>query len=472
MDASLNASAEPSPPHGTSAITDVTDAMAAFAIAQHDWPELARARALDAITDCIGCMLAGSREPLAVAMLATLPSFDAAIPQAPAQLVGTARHAPPADAALFNGTIAHALDYDDTNHPAYAHPSAAIVPALLALAPLCDATGADMVGAYVAGFEIFGKLGRALNTQHYRRGWHATGTFGAMAAAVAAGRLLRLDHGRMVNCLGIAASSASGLRVNFGSMTKPLHAGQAARAGVMAALLARNGFDASGEALDHRFGYLQVFNAGIGHDAAPLMRLGQDLEILTEHGLALKPYPSCGGTHPGIEAALILHRELKGEAIRSVRAGVCKMAFEPLIHVMPNAPLEGKFSLHFCVAAALLDGELGLQSFTDAKVADARIRALIPRITMELDDELRDDTEFATRLTVQTESGTRHDCLVPLAMGKPARWFTPEKKQAKFRECAAGALGNAGCDAAFAALQALDAGRPVSELLPLLRAAR
>lgn len=450
----------------------ITDAMAAFAIGPADFPELARSRAVDAMVDCIGCMLAGSREPLATALLAALPSFDAPCPQAPALLLGTSRYATVSDSALFNGTIAHALDYDDTNHPAYAHPSAAIVPALLALAPQAKATGADMVGAYIAGFEIFGKLGRALNTQHYARGWHATGTFGAIAAAVAAGRLLRLNHHQMVMCLGIAASSASGLRVNFGSMTKPLHAGQAARAGTVAALFALNGFDASAQALDHRFGYLNVFNAGIGHDAAPLMRLGQDLEILTEHGLALKPFPSCGATHPGIEAALILHKQIKGEAIRSVRAGVCTMAFQPLIHVMPHAGLEGKFSLHYCVAAALLDGELGLHSFTDQKIADARIRALIPKINMEVDEDLRDDSEFATRLVVETESGARHECLVPLAMGKPARGFTQERKQAKFRECANEVLGTAACDAAFSALQAMDGRKPVSDLLPLLSAAR
>jgi len=157
----------------------------------------------------------------------------------------------------------------------------------------------------------------------------------------------------MVMAIGIAASAAGGLRANFGTMVKPLHAGYAARNGVLAALLAREGLIASEVALEHRYGYCNVFNHGIGYDPAPLSAWGEPLEILSEFGLALKPFPSCGATHTGIEAALLLRKEIGGAPIRSVRAGVSEMAFEPLIHVMPNSGLEGKFSLHYCIAAAV-----------------------------------------------------------------------------------------------------------------------
>ena len=223
----------------------LTRLAARFAIGAHDFPPLARARARDAIADCVGCMLAGSREPLAAPLRATLPSFDAASREFPALMIGLGRYAAPADAALYNGTVAHALDFDDTNHPAYAHPTAVIASAMFAVAPLVDASGDALIDAYLVGFEFFGKLGRALNTQHYKRGWHTTGTFGALAAAASAARLLGLDEQRTTMALGIAASSASGLRASFGSMTKPLHAGQAARNGVLAALMAREGFTAS-----------------------------------------------------------------------------------------------------------------------------------------------------------------------------------------------------------------------------------
>jgi 2-methylcitrate dehydratase PrpD len=444
---------------------DTTRAVAAFAAAEHHFPPLARARAVDAITDCVGCMLAGSREALAAPLLKTLATVATPRKGMRAPLLGTHEYAAPGDAALFNGTVAHALDYDDTNHPAYAHPSAVLVPALLALAASEPVTGRALVDAYIVGFELFGKLGRALNTAHYKRGWHATGTFGAIAAAVAAGNLLCLNERRMVNALGIAASSAAGLRANFGSMVKPLHAGQAARNGVVAALLAREGFVATDAVFEHEYGYCEVFNDGLGFDPAPLAAAGESLEILTQFGLALKLYPSCGATHPGIEAALMLRPKIGDVPIRSVRAGVCEMALAPLIHVMPKAPLEGKFSLHYCIAAALVDGAVNLDTFTPAKIADRRIRELIPRITMQVDERVRHGTEFPTIVEVETESGRRLECLVPLAPGKPERWFTPEQLHAKFDDCALRAWSPGRLDEAFAALRALDDDVPVATRL-------
>ncbi len=434
----------------------LTRLMARFAVAPHNFPALARERARDAVADCLGCTIAGGREPLAAPLFATFASFAQPGAAFPSLLLDSARYAAPADAALYNGTLAHALDFDDTNHPAYAHPSAVLASALFALVPLSAASGGSLIDAYIVGFEFFGKLGRALNTQHYKRGWHTTGTFGAVAAAAAAGRLLGLDEDRMVVALGIAASSASGLRANFGSMTKPLHAGQAARSGVLAALLARGGYTASEEAIEHRYGYLGVFNAGIAIDAAPLQALGQDLEILTEHGLALKPYAACGATHPGIEAAEILHEKLAGRGIRAVQARVCEMAFAPLIYQMPNTPLEAKFSLQFCVAAALLHGKVTLATFSDERVHDPRLRDLISKVWMHMDPRWRDDGEFATEIEVETEQGEKLACFVPLAKGKPARWFTPNELRAKFSDCVDGVLTPTGADAAWQALSRLD----------------
>ena len=449
----------------------LTRLAARFAIGAHDFPALARARARDAIADCVGCMLAGSREPLAAPLRATLPSFDAASREFPALMIGLGRYAAPADAALYNGTVAHALDFDDTNHPAYAHPTAVIASAMFAVAPLVGASGDALIDAYLVGFEFFGKLGRALNTQHYKRGWHTTGTFGALAAAASAARLLGLDEQRTTMALGIAASSASGLRASFGSMTKPLHAGQAARNGVLAALMAREGFTASPQAFEHRYGYLNVFNYGIGYDSEPLAAMGEQLEILTEHGLALKPYAACGATHPGIEAAELLHDELNGRAIRSVRAGVCEMAFSPLIHVMPQSPLEGKFSLHYCIAAALLHGPVTLASFSEERVNDPRVRALIPKIRMELDERWKDDGEFATEVTVETEDGARLQRFVPLAQGKPARWFSPERLRAKFLDCASVAMPAPAQETTWRALCDLDSAGGCDAVLRSLAAA-
>lgn len=452
----------------TSHSIPLTRLMARFAIGPHDFPQLARARARDAVTDAVGCILAGSREELARPLLATLPSTGSASESMPALLIGTTRFGAPADAALYNGTIAHALDFDDTNHPAYAHPTAVIASALFSLAPRARATGDSIIDAYIVGFEFFGKLGRALNTSHYKRGWHTTGTFGALAAAAACARLLGLDETRATMALGIAASSASGLRASFGSMTKPLHAGQAARNAVLAALLAQEGFTASEESIEHRYGYLNVFNDALPIDPAPLARMGEDLEILTEHGLALKPYAACGATHPGIEAAERLHERLKGRAIRSVRAGVCEMAFAPLIHVMPATTLEGKFSLHFCLAAALLYGPVTLRTFCEERVNDPAIRDLIRKTRMELEPRWKDDGEFATEVSVETSDGESIVEFVGLAQGKPARWFNKDRLRAKFGDCAGVAMTPEAVEAAWTALESLDTQKPLQELLSAL----
>lgn len=449
----------------------VTESLANFALASHDFPGLARTRALDAITDCVGCMLAGVSEPLAKPLSAVIPSTQQSGGDLDAWLIGQGRYAAPSDAALFNGTLAHALDYDDTNHPAYAHPSAVLVPALFALASRTNVKGDALIDAYIVGFELFGKLGRALNTQHYKRGWHATGTFGSLASVVAAGRLLNLTTQQMSMAIGIAASAASGLRANFGSMVKPLHAGYAARNGVLAALLAHAGFDASEQSLEHRFGYLSVFNDGIGHDRQPLLRLGDDLEILTEHGLALKPYPACGATHPGIEAAIELSKEIAGAEIERVQAGVCEMAFSPLIYVMPNSPLEGKFSLHYCLAVALIDGQLDLSSFAPEKIKDRRVRELIGRIDMHVDDRWRDDSEFSTEVVVYTTDGRRFSRHVPLAIGKPSRWLSEQRLRAKFDDCAREVNPHLR-ESLWLSLRDLDQTVPVTDMLGVLAQCR
>lgn len=424
------------------------------------FPSLARSRAADAITDCVGCLLAGTREPVAAIMRKVItPTPQGAV------LVGETHRAPAVDAALFHGTLAHALDYDDTNHPAYAHPSAVLVPAMFALAEQSHASGEDLITAYIVGFQVLGKLGRALNFAHYQRGWHATSTFGTLAATAVAARLLRLSLAQTTMAIGIAASAAGGLRANFGSMVKPLHAGYAARNGVLAALLAAHGMDASELALDHEYGFCEVFKDGAAYDRAALDKWDEPLEILTRHGLALKSFPACGAAHTAIEAAIALRATIDGKPIRAVTAHVAERAFAPLIYVVPRTPLEGKFSLHFCVAAALADGAVGLGTFTQQKLGDPRIRELIPRITMVVDATLPDPDEFPVRLEVQTTDGARYEASVSLAMGKSERWLTVEQLRAKFIDCTRGVLASAAASATFESLRALDSHTPAAALL-------
>ncbi|MEL0021489.1 MAG: MmgE/PrpD family protein, partial [Rickettsiales bacterium] len=243
-------------------MTQATKGFVDFARASRGgtFPETARNMAVDAITDCLGCMIAGAGEPIA-GMLGRIVFDAAARPGTPtAPLAATGRQASPQDSALYNGALAHAIDYDDVTHPAYAHPGASIVPAMLATAAYEDVGGAEALTAYILGIEMVSKLGRALNTAHYKNGWHASATFGTMGAAATAAAMLRLDADAFARALALAASAASGLRANFGTMTKPLHVGYAARNGVLAALMAREGVSASTEILEHPYGFAEVFN--------------------------------------------------------------------------------------------------------------------------------------------------------------------------------------------------------------------
>jgi 2-methylcitrate dehydratase PrpD len=447
----------------------------ALGVAHDDIPADGRRKAVDAITDAVACGLAGSVSDTAGPMLRALgvgPRND--VTPGGALLLGTDRSAAPTDAALYNGTVIHALDYDDVTHPAYSHPSAVLVPTLFALATEAAATGCDIVSAYVVGVEVFGKLGRALNTAHYRAGWHATSTFGSIAAAVAAARLLRLTPAQLSCAIGIAASASSGLRANFGTMTKPLHAGYAARNGVLAARLAREGFTASDEALTHKFGFAQVFNAGQAINWAAFANWGAPFEIVTEYGIALKPFPSCAATHTAIEAAAALRQEIGGEVerIRSIRAGVAEMSLEPLIHVTPKTPLEGKFSMHYCLAATLLDGTVDLATFSEARLRDPRIAPLIDKTRMEVDERVRHDSEFASVVTLTLDDGRQHEKLVPLAIGKPERWFSRDRLRQKFVDCAQPVLTPARAGTAFESAQSLDRLPTIDPLLRELSAGR
>ncbi len=442
----------------------------ALTLKHDDVPSEGRRLAVDAITDCVACILAGSNTPLAGPLLAVVGGPGE---KADSALIGVKRRSSLHDAALYHGALGHALDYDDGSHPAYSHPSTVLVPALLAAANDVRPSGKELVTAYVIGLDVLGRLGRALNLQHYKNGWHATSTFGTIASSVAVGRLLRLSPAQIRMAVGIAASASSGLRVNFGTMTKPLHAGYAARNGVLAALLAREGFTASTEALSHRFGFARVFNATGGVDESALASWGGTLEIVTEFGIALKLFPSCAATHPAIEAALMLRRELADPVheIARVHVGACELAQEPLIYREPKTGLEGKFSMHYCVAAALVDGAVRLSTFTDEAVARREVREIIARTTMTVDPRVRDDKEFAAIVAVESRDGRKREQIVHLAPGKPARWFTREQMREKFMDCYRFSGLDLDADELFARLQSLDDAAAMEPVLRLLASA-
>ena len=418
--------------------------------------------------DTAGVMLAGAIEPAAERVRAVVLA-EGGGPRA--LVVGTRLRTSIAGAALANGTAAHALDLDDSHHPGFLHPSAVLVPAVLALGEARGAGGADAVAAYLAGLEALTAIGSAINLRHYELGWHATATIGTVAAAVAAARLLRLDAERAGAALGLAASQAGGVRRNFGSMAKPLHAGLAARAGVMAALLAEQGLTAGEAVLEGDRGWFDlVAGPGEWDEAAGLAVLDDGFGLAVE-GLGIKRFASCGVTHAPIEAALAL-RNGDTAAIARLELVVNPLARQIAAYDDPADGLQSKFSLQHCVAVALLDGRADLDQFTDARARDAAVVALRGRTSVATDPAigLAGHMSFGCRLTATLADGSRRDSEVEMARGKWAgERLTQEEIAAKYASCtAAGGVEPASADACRALLERLDELSDVRELADAL----
>lgn len=288
-------------------------------------------------------------------------------------------------AALYNGTLAHWEEYDDATYGMAGHPSVVTMPSLFAACELGSATGREFITAYVAAVEVCAKVGRLTYPRSVKIGWHPTAIIGTLAAAAAAGKIWKFDAATMEMALSIAASYSSGLRPQLGMMVKPLHAGLAARGGIAAALLARDGFVAAKGIIEDKHGFAQAFSGGEPADFAVFeQKIGKPLEIL-DPGLAFKIFPSNFHTQAGVVAILQMVREdgVKPEDVESIRCLANHMIQHSLWNSNPQTGLEGKLSLHYCIAAALVDGQLEVEQFRDDRVHDPRIRDAIKRVSIE-----------------------------------------------------------------------------------------
>ena len=419
-------------------------------------PEAARRTAGTAWLDTIGVMLAGSVEASARNVQRVIEA-EGGHPRG--QIVGTASRTSAGSAALANGTAAHALDFDDMCFVSMAHPSAPLVAASLAAGELAGASGDTLLDAYVVGFEIEAVLGRAVNPSHYGRGWHCTSTLGSIGAAAAAARVLSLDEDATATAIAIGASFAAGLKENFGTMVKPLHAGMAARNGVLAALLAAEGFSASDAALDGPQGFVAVTSEGPAALPALLQALGTRWEIL-ETGITIKLYPSCAATHPMLDALLDLRLEhgFSGPDVEAIEVAVDAVTPTVLIHSDPRTALEAKFSLQYCAAAAAADGHVDIGTFDDARLADPELRRLLPRMRMRVEDQLGRNAPSLTQASIEVTltDGRTLRAEANGARGYPSRPPSREDLDAKFRACARRALEPDAVEAALEALHRLE----------------
>ena len=441
-------------------------------IVKSRWEELPRA-AIDAakraILDSVGVMLAGSVEPPA-RILQRVAEIEGGAPLC--TVLGTRLRTGAVWAALANGTAGHALDFDDTNFALLGHPSVPVLAAALAAAELSHADGRALIHAFLLGFEVETTLAEAMNPAHYAHGWHATSTLGTLGAAAAAAKLLGLDPVETRNAFANAASEASGLKENFGTMTKPFHAGHAARSGVLAALLAREGFTGSEIALEGPQGYLRVFGSQTEDPALALGRLGSPWKILAT-GVAVKPYPSCACTHSIIAALLELRQThaVRPENVVELTIGVNALVPRMLIHHNPRTGLEGKFSAEFCAALALVDGQVGIASFQDERTADPALRSLMGRVKMVVDPTIPGDLEHHVwcRVTLRLRDGRELEVPPREVPGHPRAPLSRDQLLAKFTGCAGHVLPRERAESVVEMLEGLDGCPDLRSLTAILR---
>lgn len=357
-----------------------------------------------ALVDTLGVALAGASFEGAAIMRAASVANGAT---GQSLVLGTSDRVSALDAGMLNGIAAHALDYDDNNIVIVGHPSTVLVPAVLALGEELDATAENLAVAYAAGYEVMIRLARGMNTAHYEKGWHPTATFGVFGAAASAARLLGLDAERTTAALAIAASLSSGIKVNFGTMVKALHIGQAVRNGLLAAKLAAGGHTANPAALEAVQGFLNVYNGAGAYDTAAITA-GFDGPLEVNVGSnPIKAYPCCGSTHAAVYSTIGLRRDhgLRGPDVEKIEVVVDANRMPHTDRPHLQEALSGKFSLQYVVSRALLDGRVGLDHFEGDAHRDPAVIALMERVSVSAAPPGGVANSFAADVTVATTSG-------------------------------------------------------------------
>ena len=421
----------------------VTEILAHFVInhPSKGWSDAVDEQAHRTLANWTGCAIGASRhEPVEAALRAVMMLEPA--PQA--SILGRTERVDIANAALINGIRSHTFDYDDTHLKTIIHPAGPVASALMALSELLDSSGREVMDALVLGIEVSCRVGNCIYPDHYDRGWHITGTTGILGAAAACSRLLKLSAEQTQMALGIAASQPVGLREQFGTMTKPLHPGAAAKTGLMAALMAKQGFTASARALEAPRGLIQVIS-----DKCDWKEITEGLGLDWESALnTYKPF-ACGIViHPSIDGCVQLRNQhnLKPEQIEEVRLRVHSLVIELTGKKTPKKGLEGKFSVYHSCAAGLIYGKAGEHEYSDAVVQDPAVIALRDKVKAVIDDSIG---EAAADITLLTKDGKQHHILIEHAIGSLERPMSNEQLKAKFMDQVAAVIGQGPADQAW-----------------------
>ncbi len=363
-----------------------------------------------------------------------------------ATVIGTGLKVPERFAAFANGVAMHADDYDDTQlagakdrvYGLLTHPTAPALPAALAVVEVRGMSGMDLLLAYQLGVEVECKISEAISPRHYQHGFHSTATCGSFASACATGRLLGLDLNKLLRAMAIAASQAGGLRENFGTMTKPFHAGRASESGVVAADLASLGWTATDKILESPRGFFQAHGGGYDLDSIQ-GKLGNPWTFESP-GVSIKPHPSGSLTHPGMTRMLELIREhnLQPEEVKQIRVGTNHNMLNALIHHRPKNELQAKFSMEFCMAILVLERQAGLTEFTDAVVNRPDVQAMIERVEFQVhpEAEAAGYDKMTTILEIERADGSTITGHADFGKGSPANPMSYDEVAQKFRGCA------------------------------------
>lgn len=409
-------------------------------------PEAVAAKALKAIVDAFAAVLCGAVSEVAPPLFRYIKQSGS---QGEAIVLGTGLRTSPEMAALANGTIGAALEYDDVFSAMPGHPAAIIVPALCAEASRRRMTGADFLDAFAIGYEVGAKVAFGIGMGHYqKRGYHATGTLAMYCALAAVARLRSLSVEETRMAIGIASSMAGGLQCQFGTMMKPFHSGWAARCGIAAVDLAQSGYGASLRALEQEDGgFFKAYGTPESQPELALKGLGDPWALL-DPGFALKKFPSCYAGHRAIDGLMKLRAEL-GLTADNVEKVICRVApgaLSPMKYPDPKTGLEAKFSIPYALVVGVLDGKYSLWSFTDEAVRRPQVRALLPKME-QIEDEycLGGDPSQLTKswgsrgfveVEAKTTDGRSAKVRIDLAPGHPKRELTWDEIGEKFKDCA------------------------------------
>jgi len=416
------------------------------------------------ILDWFGAVLAGANEKEAAMLIELFKDFT----PKEATIIGPGFKVPAQDAAYVNGAISHMIELDDIHREAIIHPGVPVIPAALALSEKLNASGSTLIEAVIAGYEVEIAIGKAVNPSHYRF-WHTTGTCGTFGAAAAASKVLNLTLSETVNSLGIAGTHAAGLIEVFGSSSKPLNPGRAARDGVMAALLAKIGFTGPKTILEGEKGFFKATSAESFYEKG-FSGLGVTYEILRN---SFKRHASCGHTHAAIDAMLDLRSRfnLKPQEIVELEVGTYKDALEIVgKNYEPKTPAEAKFSLPYCIAIAIIDGAAGLRQFTYENLSKNDVKDLIKRVRVYLDDEINMlyPQKLGARVKVTVRSGKTYEKVVESAKGSPENPLSKDELISKFIDLASLKVGFEKSKELANVIMKLEKLDSVSELLEVL----